>query len=247
MSLTHLRRHGRLPPSSYGLSDAPRDTSFRIDSPAWIQAYASFAGSARIIYPAVMAPKAEGPTPEEEAAAEREWKRATTFDRDNQFWIEMFADHVAKGKPTLDFVAMLGVIAIAMTVFLLTASEMFRDGWSDRRALIALTAATIFGHLIERVSLATCAQIARVYLRILYRIGAPHPNEWDSQTLRALWRALIAVSGIAVLTAIGAMGWEFTRAARLIGDRPAVTQSAKSATPATEAPLSPTDDRHVAP
>jgi hypothetical protein len=192
-----------------------------------------------------MAPKAEGPTPEEQEAEDRAWRRATTFDRDNEFYWRLYTDHVSKGKPTLDYVAMMGVAAICSTVFFVSMSEMLRDGWSDRRAIMAVISAFVWGHLIQQVSLATCAQVGRAYLSLLYRTGAPHPDDWDSKTLRSMWTGLIAGSAMVILAVIGVMGWEFAKAARMIGDppKPAISQPAK---PTPEPPL-PTADPNISP
>lgn len=178
-----------------------------------------------------MSPKAEPPTPEEEEANDRAWRRAETFDKDNAFYWRMYNDNVAKGKPTLDYVAMMGATAVCTTVFVAAVAEMLRDGWSDRKAIIAVLAAFIWSHLIESVSLATAAQVGRFYLNLLYRIGAPHPDDWDSKTLRSIWTGFIAGSTMVALAVVGAAGWEFAKAARMIGDtpKPAVSRPAAPA------------------
>lgn len=196
-----------------------------------------------------MAPKAEGPTPEEDEAAEREAERRSMFDAYDRMCADEFASQVSRGKPILDFVAMIGILAVVSTIFFVTLYAMLRDGWSDRNGAILFTAVVLWWNLNIKVSYATIAQVNRCLNYLLSRTRAPHPTLWSSRTLKLLWDHFAIFVGVLATMTIVAMGYEIAKTARQLGEqKPPIAQDAKSrAAPVVEAPISPTDDRNVAP
>lgn len=195
-----------------------------------------------------MAPKAEGPTLEEEAQANTEAFRRDAYARDFERLDALFHNEVHKGKPIVDYVAMLGVLAVASSLLISALQDHSRVGYAERSSSIIIFCLVTICVLGYRAALATSAQLERLLLLILNHFMIRHPDDWGSETLKGLWRSLVLACAIIVGGTVLGIGDELSRTARRIGDPTAVTRVApKPPASVTEGWVSPTDDRHVAP